>query len=135
MIMNLLAVINPPSIYHTSRSSQEKSIANPIDIIGNSCIIAIANSDLTLIQFTTVSKISQQLNPSCYITPFVHIINFCFINIMFSNLLRLKGLLYEIVLKYQLYFVLIVDFTLFHKCPMNYSFVCFNLFNHGQNKI
>ena len=39
----------------TSRSDWVKTNKKSIDMIGNSCILAVANSDLTLIQFTTGS--------------------------------------------------------------------------------
>ena len=43
----------------TSRLGWGKAITKSIDLLGDSCILDIANSDLTLIQFTTVESFYQ----------------------------------------------------------------------------
>ena len=90
---------------YTLRSAWGKTSTKSIDLIDTSCILAIANTDLTLILFTTGAYFSHYLTPHCFIPPCAQSLTLCFINLTSGNLLRLKDLIDKMVLMFPSLFL------------------------------
>ena len=97
----------------TSRSYWGKASTNSIDLLGNSCILAIDNIDLTLIKFNTGAWFYQKSTPHCWITPCEQSIYLCFINLSSDNILRLKYQMDKMVLSLPYLFLCLFLTSLF----------------------